>query len=139
MPETLLLLDTHILIWMINGDSHLNLASRKAINSAAVSGSVLISAITVWEIAMLVRSKRVQISKSIQSWVDDMLAAPGIVLAPLSPEVAVESCNLPGQFHGDPADRIIVATARNQGATLFSKDKQIVAYGKEGHVRLLEP
>lgn len=136
MAEDQLVIDTHILIWMANGDAQLTVAARKAINNAAFSGRVLVPAICIWEIAMLVGAGRVRVGKSVHNWVEDALSAPGFVLAPLTPSVAIESCNLPGEFHGDPADRMIVATARIEGALLLSKDKRILIYGKQGHVQV---
>ena len=65
------------------------------------------------------------------------LAVPGLSLAPMTPDIAVEACYLPGDFHGDPADRLIVATARVEGATLVTRDAGIVAYGRVGHLSVL--
>lgn len=136
MAEESLVIDTHILLWMANGDSQLTTAARKAVNRAAFAGRVLISAISIWEIAMLERAGRIRLSKSIHNWIEDALSAPGFILAPLTTGIAIESCNLPGDFHGDPADRIIVATARVEGARLVTSDNRIRAYARQGHVNV---
>jgi PIN domain nuclease of toxin-antitoxin system len=133
----LLVLDTHAWIWLANKDSSLSAAARKAINSAAESQSILLPAISVWEVAMLERAGRIKFIKSIRQWVKDALCAPGMTLAALTPEIAIESCNLPGNFHGDPADRLIVATARVEGAVLVTKDEKIHSYARQGHIRTL--
>jgi len=83
---------------------------------------------------MLEAKGRIRLSKDCLAWVHDALASPGISLVPLTPEIAVESCRLPGTFHGDPADRILVATARLLGATLLTRDTGILAYGKGNRV-----
>ncbi len=79
---------------------------------------------------MLEAKGRIRLSKDCLAWVQEALSAPGTSLVPLTPEIAVESSRLPGKFHGDPADRILVATARLLGATLLTRDERILAYGK---------
>jgi PIN domain nuclease of toxin-antitoxin system len=68
--------------------------------------------------------------------VKEALAAPGLALAPITPEIALESSRLPGLFHGDPADRIIVATARRTGAQLMTRDRELIQYGRKGHLAI---
>ncbi len=132
-----LLLDTHVWIWLVNGDAELGADALAAIERAAAAGSVLISAISVWEVAMLKAKGRIVLAKPCAQWVREALSAPGLSLTPLTPEIAVESCQLPGSFHDDPADRLIVATARVADATLVTKDERIFAYGAAGHVSVL--
>ena len=79
---------------------------------------------------MLEAKGRIRLAKDCLAWVHDALTSPGISLVPLTPEIAVESSRLPGTFHGDPADRILVATARLLGATLLTRDAKILTYGK---------
>ena len=92
--------------------------------------------ISVWELGLLESKGRVHLHTSCAQWVEDALAMPGLTLAPLTPTIAIESTRLPGSFHGDPADRIIVATARTMGARLLTSDKNIRAYGRQRHVLL---
>ena len=95
------------------------------------------AAISLWEVAMLEVRQRLVLTKPALQWVQDALAAPGLSLAPLSPEIAVDACRLPADPGGDPADRMIVATARQSGATIVTRDRRILEYGRQGHVATL--
>lgn len=86
---------------------------------------------------MLESKSRIRMSKDCRQWIKEALAAPGIILQPLTAEIAVESTRLPGEFHQDPADRIIVATARDLGVPLVTVDRQILAYSEKKYVRTL--
>ena len=135
MPDrpTALVLDTHAWIWWAIGEP-LDDAARAAIGRAASRGAVLVPAISVWEVAMLVSKGRLAMAMPVGEWCRQALALPGFSLAPLTPDVAIESCQLPGVIHPDPADRMIVATARVLGATLVTRDEKLLAYGAAGHV-----
>lgn len=136
-PPGTLLLDTHVWIWMMEGvKSELSSATISLIEDAAGRSELAISAISVWEFAMLEAKGRITVSRSIDEWVRSALGAPGVRLVDLSPEIALESTRLPEDPHGDPSDRMIVATARVIGATLVTCDQQILAYGAQGHVRV---
>ena len=87
---------------------------------------------------MLEAKGRIRFWMDCMDWVDQALAAPGISLVPLTPEIAIASSRLPGGFHGDPADRIIVATAREMDAALITRDRKILAYGREDYVTAVE-
>jgi PIN domain nuclease of toxin-antitoxin system len=134
---TALLLDTHVLVWLMDGNERLGGKSRHAIQAAAQSEGVYVSAITPWEIAMLVSKGRLVMKQDIGEWVQAALSQPGIRLEPLSPEVAVASTRLPGDFHPDPADRIIAATARHLEAALVTADARLLAYGQAGYMKTL--
>jgi PIN domain nuclease of toxin-antitoxin system len=129
-PEKVLLLDTHVWLWLVGGAEPLKRPVLSAVEGAARRGRIRVSAISVWEVAMLDVKGRIRLSKDCLAWVQEALSAPGTSLVPLTPEIAVESSRLPGEFHGDPADRILVATARLLGATLLTRDERILAYGK---------
>ena len=131
------MLDTHVWIWLMEGNLAIPTAARKSIEQAAAAGQLWVSAISTWEVAMRAAKGRVVFSLDVQTWIDQALAAPGLRLAPLSPEIAVASAHLPGSFHGDPADRILVATARALTARLATADRAILAYGRRGHVSTL--
>jgi PIN domain nuclease of toxin-antitoxin system len=133
----LLILDTHVWVWLVAGDVTLAPEARDAIEQAAADGAVLVPAIAVWEVAMLESRGCLVLGKPVLQWVEDALLAPGLDLAPFSPDVAVESVRLPSPFHADSADRMIVATARIAGATLVTRDRQILDYGAHGHVAVL--
>ena len=132
--ENPLLLDTHAWLWLVGGLEPLKRSVLSTVERGARQGRIRVSAISVWEVAMLEAKGRIRLSKDCLSWVHDALASPGISLVPLTPEIAVESCRLPGTFHGDPADRILVATARLLGATLITRDTLILSYGRKKHV-----
>lgn len=85
---------------------------------------------------MLESRSRITLSRSIDEWVHEALTAPGLRMVDLSPEVSLESTRLPGNVQGDPADRMIIATARVTGGTLVTCDQAILEYGKAGHVRV---
>ncbi len=87
---------------------------------------------------MLEKRGRVALPMNIRTWVDQALSKPGIAVAPLTPEIMIESVHLPGEVHGDPADRMLAATARVLGATLVTKDDQLIRYSRQRHVRALE-
>ncbi|HOM13749.1 MAG TPA: type II toxin-antitoxin system VapC family toxin [Rubrivivax sp.] len=131
------LLDTHALVWLVAGDDQLQAAARQRIEAAAQQQQLWISAITPWEIGMLVAKGRLVLDRDVMDWLHAALSLPGIRLAPLDPAVAVASTRLPGEVHGDPADRLIVATARALGATLITADAALLAYGRLGHVGVL--
>lgn len=131
-----LLLDTHAWIWLMNGDREaFSKRCLRAIESAALDGHMHVSPMTIWEVGMLVAKKRVRLGMDCLVWVQNALAVPGTRLCPLSPEIAVDSTRLPGGFHGDPADRLLVATARIMRLTLVTQDKKILRYGEAGFVK----
>lgn len=129
-----LLLDTHVWIWLNNGSPELKPAVIREIDHAAENGELFISAISVWEIATLVSKKRILLRTSIQEWVDQALSQPGVELISLSPTIAIESTALPDGLNADPADRIIVATARIKSLTLMTRDDNMQQYAKTGFV-----
>ncbi len=101
----LILLDTHTWIWLINGDEQLKSSEAlPLIEQAAQLSNVKVSAISVWEVSMLEGKGRISFSMDCLDWVKQALDAPGLSLVPLTPEIAVLSSRLPGDFHGDPAD-----------------------------------
>lgn len=125
-------------VWLLNGDDRrLGTDVVVAIEEAAVRGQVYVSAISIWEVAMLESKGRIRIFKDCLDRVRQALSAPGMHLLPLSPEVAVASCRLPGAFHGDPADRILVASARLEDLHLVTYDTRIIAYGGERYVSVI--
>lgn len=129
------LLDTHALVWLLEGNERLGQKSRDLINASAQAQSLYVSAITPWEIAMLVNKGRLSFGQEIGEWLRIALSMPGIQMVPLSIEISVASTQLLGDFHADPADRIIVATARHLGATLVTEDKLILTYSQAGHMK----
>ena len=131
------LLDTHALVWLMNGSDRLGPRVIKAIQRSLADGAVLLSAISPWEVAMLVSKGRLVLDRDVGEWVQAALSLPGIRLEPLFPEVAVASTRLPGTIHGDPAHRMIAATARHLGSTLITADQLLLDYGKSGHIKTM--
>jgi PIN domain nuclease of toxin-antitoxin system len=139
MPSGLLLLDTHCWLWAQLGlVRRLSQAALKAIQNAESEGGLRVSVISVWELAMLEKRGKLALPMDVRTWVEEALSKPGISVAPLTPEIAIESVHLPGELHGDPADRMLVATARILGATLLTKDAQLIRYSQQRHVRALQ-
>jgi PIN domain nuclease of toxin-antitoxin system len=124
-----IVLDTHALIWWVNGDDQLTPRARKSIEKElAGDGQILVSAISAWEIAMLVEKGRLALTMDIDDWLATVASIEGVAFVPISPDMAVQSVRLPGEFHPDPADRMIVALARHHSAPLVTADAKIQAY-----------
>ncbi len=139
MPSDLLLLDTHCWIWAQLGlIQQLSRAALQSIKDAEREGNLRISVISIWELAMFEKRGRVALPMNVRMWVEQALSKPGIAVAPLTPEIAIESVHLPGEIQGDPVNRILVATARVLGAKLVTKDAQLIRYSCQRHVRALE-
>ena len=134
----MIVLDTHVLVWAVNGDARLGRNTRKLISETVRTGRVAISAITPWEIALLVEKGRLGLTNETRTWIDAALALPGVYLAPIEPAIAIDSVRLPGDFHADPADRLIIATARYNKAPLVTADRAILSYAATGLVEALD-
>ncbi|MGH7556680.1 MAG: type II toxin-antitoxin system VapC family toxin [Gemmatimonadota bacterium] len=134
-----MILDTHVWIWVVEGtESQLSDDAIHQIDASSRRGEVLVSAISVWEVATLEARGRISLSHSVEEWVQLALRAPGTRLLDLSPEIAIESTRLPDSPHGDPADRILIAGARVMGVRLATRDERIIRYGKGGHLAVLD-
>jgi PIN domain nuclease of toxin-antitoxin system len=122
------LLDTHVWIWWNMNPAKLSRRVRTLVSSPETYEELILSAISPWEFAKLVEKGRIGISIDPESWIDQAMAMPKLRLAPLTPVVACRSTLLPRPFHDDPADQIIVATARDENATILTIDEKIRAY-----------
>jgi PIN domain nuclease of toxin-antitoxin system len=133
-----LVLDTHVWKMLLDGDHFVPRALAR-IEKAARIGSLYVAAVTVWEIAMLAAKGALKLNAPTLSWIGEAVHASRVTVFPLVPEIAVDAAELP-LFHGDPADRMIVATARHLSATLVTRDARILEYALETrNVRVLEP
>jgi PIN domain nuclease of toxin-antitoxin system len=112
-------------------------AAIAAIDRAIADDALFVSVISAWEIGMLQSKGRLELWMDCERWVNHALRMHGTQLANLTTEIAVQSNYLPGKFHADPADRILVATARAYDMPLVTKDQRILAYAKHKHVRVL--
>lgn len=129
----MILLDTHVWVWLCHADGSLP-ADLHALIEVERAEGLCVSAISLWEVAKLVELKRLELPLEIAGWLDMALDASGVAVIPLTPDIAVASTRLPGDFHRDPADQIIVATARTRNLPLVTCDRRILAYP---HVPLL--
>ncbi|MEA3358471.1 MAG: type II toxin-antitoxin system VapC family toxin [Thermodesulfobacteriota bacterium] len=123
----MLLFDTHVWWWAINEPKVLSQSAYKLI-SRTPADQRAIASISIWEFAMMITRKRIRLKISSEEWLDHAINRTGITVLNLTPRIALESCNLPGTFHKDPADRIIVATARIHKLKLITKDQNIIGY-----------
>ena len=134
----MILLDTHVVVWSVEGHRRLGVAAGARIEEARRTDRVGISAITPWEIALLVEKSRLRLALEVGAWMETLLGARGIDLLPIEPAIALDSVRLPGDFHADPADRLIVATARYWRAPLLTADRAILDYAADGHMQAMD-
>ena len=127
----MILLDTHVWVWWVHGNPRLPEDQRKMLDSRVNEG-VGVSIISCWEVAKLVEHRRLSFPQDVADWLGIALAYPGVRLVQLTPAISVESTRLPQPFHKDPADQIIVATARVHDCPLVTADEKILKYS---HVR----
>ncbi len=135
------LLDTCAVIWLANGDP-LAESATAAILHAGLRDGIFVSPISAWEVGLLSRpragrSLAVQFMPDPRTWFAHVMAAPGIREVSLTPEIAIDLSFLPGELHGDPADRLIVASARHLGVPIVTRDRCIIAYGREGYLQVI--
>jgi PIN domain nuclease of toxin-antitoxin system len=122
-----ILLDTHIWIWWVSENDRLSQKHAEIIE-ANIDAGIGVSIISCWEVAKLVEYDRLRLIQPVDQWIRDALAYPGVQLLELTPPIVIESTQLPGNFHKDPADQMIVATARIYNISLLTVDSKIVNY-----------
>ena len=131
----MIVLDTHVLIWWVSGDTgQISPAAQEAIKQELAGGQIVISSISAWELAMLVAKGRLALSMDVSEWLACVSQIEAVTFVTVDNTIAVKSTELPGEFHKDPADRMIVATARKLAAPLVTADEKIRAYP---HVRTI--
>jgi PIN domain nuclease of toxin-antitoxin system len=116
-------------------------ATAAILRAGAVDG-VFVSPISAWEVGLLSKSRAgrnlaVQFMPDPKTWFARVMAGPGLREASLTPEIAIDASFLPGELHGDPADRLIVASARHLGVPIVTRDRRIIAHGRDGHVQVI--
>jgi PIN domain nuclease of toxin-antitoxin system len=124
----MIVLDTHAWVWWVSNPEMLSDTARQAIDDAVRRRELFISTISAWEVAMLVEKERLSLVLDVRDWICRSEALPFVTFVPLSTAIAVESVRLPGFPHGDPADRIIVATALSLGARLVTRDEKLLNF-----------
>lgn len=130
----MIVLDTHAWVWWLADPRRLGNAARKAIDEAEGPGSIAVSSISVWELALLVSRGRIELQQSLASWLGRAEEIERLRFVPVGNAIAVDAVTLPGDLHADPADRIIAATARHLAAPLVTIDERLRAYA---HVRTI--
>ena len=123
----MILLNTHTWIWS-NSATKLLSDNVKMLIKQTETDQRAIASISIWEFAMMVAKGRIKVKIDPKRWLNNAIGNSGLQVIELTPEIAMESCNLPGGFHKDPADQIIVATARTHNLTLLTKDRKIIEY-----------
>jgi len=131
------LLDTHIVCWANLEAERLSSNVQTILEQSTPLDKLCIADITLWEIAMLINKRRLVISLPIQHWIEQCVSSLRLQILPLTPEIVADSVQLPGNFHSDPADQLIVATARCHSATLITRDQKIIEWAKPGFVNVL--
>ena len=131
----MILLDTHIWVWWVQADSRLSTESIRRLDQEA-HGGIRVSVFSCWEVAMLYYRRRLMLPCGLDEWIEAALRYPGVRLVGLSRKVAVESCRLPGEAPRDPADRILLATARELDCALVTADERVLCYP---HARVIRP
>ncbi len=128
------ILDTHVWIWWNMHPEKLSQKARTLLSSPKRYEELLLSSISPWEFSKLLEEERIGISCNPEEWIAEALDMPKLRLVPLTPTIAYRSTSLPQPFRGDPADQIIVATAREENATILTKDKLIQNYKQVRHL-----
>jgi PIN domain nuclease of toxin-antitoxin system len=137
MMSAPLLLDTHVMVWIAWGQPLSPTAMAALAHARDSSQTIYISPISAWEIGMLVSRARLNFQMSPTRWFERALLAPNVRLADMSADILISSSFLPGVPPRDPADRILAATARDQGFRLVTRDRLLLAYGEQGHLQVL--
>jgi PIN domain nuclease of toxin-antitoxin system len=131
------LLDTCAVIWIADNE-RIAAEAVEALEIANEAGeATYVSPITAWEIGMLASRERVKLLTTPQRWFARLFETPNVRLADMSPDLLIAASFLPGKPPRDPADRIIAATARDYGCTLVTRDRALLDYGEQGHIRVL--
>ncbi len=126
------LLDTHAWVWWVTADRRLSRSALRRIEKDQTTETLSLSLISIWEVAKKVEKGQLVLDRPLDDWLDLATHRSGLHLAELTRPILAESCRLPPPFHGDQADQIIVATARDRDATIVTKDREIQRYA---HVR----
>ena len=134
----MILLDTNALLWLAESDPRLGSTARKTIAQAAKTAKILVSAVSFWEIGLLVSKGRITLLEPLSRWADAVVARTDIMVIPVDAAIAIEAGLLPGELHGDPGDRFMIATGRLLRTPLLTSDRKILAYAKAGLVEAID-
>lgn len=131
------LLDTHAWFWLVTGDEQLNARAQRVIEEADQTRSLYLSPISLWEIALKHSRGKLETDRPIRPWLHNALSATGVTLLSIDVEITAACAELPASFHGDPADRIIAATARHHGMQLVTHDKKLLSLARRGFLQAI--
>ncbi len=123
----MILLDTHVWVWWVNGGAELADEAARLIKDSETDG-IAVSIISCWEVAKKVEIGKLALDRDVAEWIDGALAYPGVQLVPLTPRIVVESTRLLQPIHRDPADQLIVATSRVLDLPLLTADERLIGY-----------
>ena len=124
----MIVLDTHAWVWFISNPELLSERAKRYLDAAVEEKAIMISSISVWEVALLIAKKRLILTLELNDWIAKSEMLPFFKFIPVDNSVAIKSVNLPQPLHSDPADRIIIATAISLGAPIVTKDEKILNY-----------
>ena len=131
----MILLDTHVLRWLADGDRRLGAQALEAIKGDRERRA---SVISYWEFGMLGAKGKLNFSQPVGQWLDTLLRLTGTEAVPVTAAIAADAGTLPGDLHGDPADRILIATARAIGCSFVTADHKILTYARAGHLQAID-
>lgn len=134
----MIVLDTHVIIWFVQGDDKLGPVAAQLVRDAARKEAAIVSTITFWEIAMLYRRGRLALPQPAEEWLDEFCVRSDALVSEVSREIAITAGELSEDIHGDPADRIIIATAIHHGCPVLTADRAILGYSERGQVRTID-
>lgn len=134
--RAVILLDTHVLLWLVEGSERLGAKACKRIEADA--GDVHLAAMSFWEIAMLADKQHIVLSMPLAQWRERLLSPGGFKIVTIDAAIASDAGALPGDIHGDPSDRIIIATARALACPIVTADRARLEYAKAGHVAVID-
>ena len=134
----MILIDTQALVWLVEANPRLGTKAKVVIEEERAGDGAVIAPISVWEAAMLVDKGKIVLSRPVAAWFEAILAAPGFSLAELTVAIGADAGTLPGSIHGDPADRLLIATARALGCPLLTADRKILDYAAAGHLQAID-
>ncbi len=137
------LLDTHAWIWVMEGKiagkkETINHSLIRKLEAASKKSRIYVAAISLWEVSMLEAKGRIGFRIPCLQWLHNAVNSPGLSVVPVDPDIAFDSANLPEGFHGDPADRLIVTSARKTDSILVTRDKNILDYSARNFLRTVE-
>ena len=133
------LLDTHVWLWAVGDNSQVSKEFVLIYEKDIRMNRVFLSPMSIWEVGMLAQKGRIELKMDTLEWVNKALEMPGIRLCPITPRIAIQSTRLPGEVHGDPVDRLLLATALEENLVLVTCDTKILNYSSANLISTFNP